>query len=549
MTASNNRLLGLICLILTATPVAISQPLSDKNHTLHTIPIEEAQLRAHLTFLSSDNLKGRDTGTAEYEIAANYVASHFEQFGMRPAGDNSSWFQSVPFIRSKLNPGSVQFTIHEENEQSHLTYQDDFFMLPSAISQQDNVRGELVFVGYGIVSKELHLDDYAGLNVQDKIVVILGGRPAALANDFGAHVSSIGEKVRLAVRQGAKGVIFVDTPAEQKTNTYQRYRLFASKPLLRWKSQSGIVSEDYPELKGLAYITVDAGRKLFKSAGHILDDTFETMARGHIPAGFDLGIEVSLKRKSSHEKVTSSNVVGLVEGSDPTLMNEYIVFTSHLDHLGVDADGAVYNGALDNAAGIAIMLETARRFSNLAKPKRSILFVAVTAEEAGLLGSDYFARFPTVPLQSMVANLNIDMPLIMYPFADIVAFGGQHSTISDSLEAALEPLGLKLSPDPMPELSLFTRSDHYSFVKMGLPSVHLSPGFASRDPSINGHDLFGMFLKRHYHQPTDEASLPIDYSAGANFVKVAFSIGTILGNSPSRPRWRTDSNFGRLFSK
>jgi Zn-dependent M28 family amino/carboxypeptidase len=231
-----------------------------------------------------------------------------------------------------------------------------------------------------------------------------------------------------------------------------------------------------------------------------------------------------------------------------------VVFSAHLDHIGVNTNGnnedKINNGALDNASGVSILLETARLMANRTeKPKRSVLFVVVTGEERGLLGSSYFANNPTVPVMQMVANVNLDMPMILYPFADVIAFGSTHSSLADAVTKAAQKIDISLSPDPMPEEALFTRSDHYSFVKAGIPSVFLMTGFKSKDPAFDGGKEFGNFLKNHYHQHSDEISLPINYDAAANFAEVNLMIGLEIANGDNRPSWNKDDFFGKTFAQ
>ena len=215
-----------------------------------------------------------------------------------------------------------------------------------------------------------------------------------------------------------------------------------------------------------------------------------------------------------------------------------------------EEEDKINNGALDNASGVSILLETARLLSNMPKaPKRSILFVVVTGEEKGLLGSSYFANNPTVPVMSMVANVNLDMPLILYPFADVVAFGSTHSSLGTIVETATNKIDISLSPDPMPEQALFTRSDHYSFVKQGIPSVFLMTGFKSTDENINGGEVFGDFLKNHYHQHSDQLDLPIRYDAAAKFALVNMMIGLEIANQDQRPTWNKGDFFGKTFAE
>ena len=261
-----------------------------------------------------------------------------------------------------------------------------------------------------------------------------------------------------------------------------------------------------------------------------------------------------MKRRSTYRTLESDNVVAAIEGSDPTLKTEYLIYTAHLDHLGVipgeEGEDEIYNGAMDNAAGVATLLETARvLMAERDQLKRSVMFLVVTGEEKGLLGAGYFASNPTVPIDRIVANINLDMPLFIYPFADVVAFGAQHSTLEAFVDRAAARAGIELSPDPMPEQGLFVRSDHYKLVQQGVPAVFLVTGFESSDPAIDAAEVFQNHIKEHYHKPSDDTDLPIDYAAGALFTEININIGRKVCNSPERPRWNEGDFFGRTFAR
>jgi len=508
-------------------------------------------LRAHIEFLADDYLKGRDTGSAEYEIAARYVASHFKQYGLTPAGEDGSWFQTVPFRKTESDLDAVYFAMHDKGETTEFKFPNEYLTGGSPISTSSHVRGKLVFVGYGIISKELNHNDYEGLDVKGKIVVMLSGKPDSFPTEQGAHIASRTEKRRHAAERGAIGTILMHTEKANKVRTYEKILPFIGRPSMSWMKKDGGVFGSFESVKGGAYLPIETSRKIFAAAGKDLQQVFDLMAKDISPKGFDMDVEVEIKAAAKHSKTTSSNVVGMIEGSDPQLKNEYVVYTAHLDHIGQHGKGEdnINNGALDNASGIALMIETARRFAQGERPKRSILFVAVTGEEKGLLGSNYFVHYPTVPVRSMVATINLDMPLILYPFADVIAFGAEHSTMADNVSEAAKIHGIELSPDPMPEQALFVRSDHYSWVKKGVPSIFLVPGMKSKDPNINGAEVFGMFLKKHYHKVSDDVNLPIDYDAGLTFCKVNFDIGLNIANAPERPRWHDGNYFGETFGQ
>ena len=510
-------------------------------------------IKAHMTFLADNLLLGRDTGSDEYEIAARYVASQMAQVGLKPGGDYKNWYQTVPFVRSTLVPESIKVEVISESGTTELEFIQDVLLTPSPVSEMDQLQADIVFVGFGIESKELGHNDYENLDVKDKIVLVLTGRPAHFPSEEGAHLGSKKNKVMTAIKHGAIGYVAIHTPEMEKRRKFERLKKRATKPSVRWRNNKGEVYGYNDQLKAIAYLSTEAGGTVFSQAGQDFNEILKALENQETPVGYKMNLQMAISLESKQERIFSSNVVGILEGSDPVLKNEYVVYSAHLDHIGHEkkADGTdgIHNGALDNASGIAVMLETARQFSQINRPARSVLFVAVTAEEKGLLGSSYFATHPTVPVESMVANINLDMPLILYPFADVIAFGAQHSTMAGMVERAAANHEIQLTPDPMPNQALFVRSDHYSFVQQGVPSIFLVPGFNSKDPDINGQELFMNFIRHHYHQPSDSMSLPINFEAGKTFTLVNFEIGREIANSKQRPRWHEGDYFGEQFGR
>ncbi|WP_214000664.1 M28 family metallopeptidase [Arsukibacterium sp.] len=517
-----------------------------------------AAIEAHLQFLASDELEGRDTGSRGHQIASNYIASQFQALGLAPAGDNNSYFQQVPLRSARLQQESVKLSFQRGDDILQLSYPQQFFSGASVNQTEVAVTAPLVFVSYGLVSEEFALDDYAGLDVKGKIVVQLAGLPASLPSEERAYLGSI--KGKLAAERGAIGVITIHTPQQEKTRPYANSLLYLNTPRLAWLNADGEPGNGNSNLQAGAYLHSDAAVSLFEQEQQSLADIFSMLEANQHPRGFELSSEASLSASSTHQQISSPNVIAMLEGSDPELRDEYVVITAHSDHIGFSndlrSDDKINNGAMDNAAGMAILLETARMFSELTvKPKRSILFVVVTAEEKGLLGADYFAQNPTRPLQSLVANVNLDMPVLLYPFADLIAFGANHSTLGDVVANAAAKEGIALSGDPMPEQAIFTRSDHFTLVKQGVPAVFLMTGFTSKDPKQDGAKIWGSFFAKHYHKPSDDiASLskeygPIRYDAGAVFADINFNIAVDIANTPQRPLWKADSFFNKVFGK
>ncbi|RVT44179.1 M28 family peptidase [Rheinheimera sediminis] len=522
------------------------------------LPKASAQaIEAHMTFLGDDSLEGRDTGSRGHQIASNYIATQLAALGLEPAGEQG-YFQSVPLRKAMLVQSSAKMSLTTNGKTTDFDYPKQFFTGPSTLHAKADVTAPLVFVGYGLVSKEFNLDDYANLDVKGKIVVMLSGRPKSLPSEEAAHIQSL--KAENAAERGAVGILTLHTPSEEKVRPYANSLMYLTSPRMRWLHKDGKAEGEFESLLGGAYLHPDAAKNLFEGASRSLDDIFADLAAEKVPTGFALEGTVNLKRESTMEDITSPNVVAVLPGSDPVLKDEYVVVTAHSDHIGFSNDvrskDKINNGLMDNAAGVSIMLETARLFAQQAeRPKRSILFVAVTGEEKGLLGADYFAHNPTRPIDKLVANVNIDMPVLLYPFADIVAFGANHSSLGATVDTAAAAVGITQSPDPMPEQAIFTRSDHYTLVQQGVPSVFLMTGFTSKDPAQKGGEVWGKFFAKHYHKPTDDiAGLTADfgairYDSGATFADINFGITTEVANNPQRPVWLKDSFFGKIFGK
>lgn len=514
---------------------------------------DPARLEAHINFLASDNLQGRGTGTQGHEIAAEYVAAQFHQLGLTPAGGDDTFYQQVPLKARELAPDGAKLSITSLSGEHQLSYPDQFIMGGDPMLASQSVSGELVFASYGIVAPDYGHNDYAGLDVQGKIVVLLAGRPAAWPTEEGAHLASGGEKLRHAVENGAIGMIVLHTPREEKTFPYSLNVEYSGIPRMNWVGPDGLPDGYYPQIKGSAFLGIEAGEILFEGSVVPLSEIFQADLDQTEIKGFSLASTVQMSRESSFESLESPNVIALIEGSDPVLKNEYLVYTAHLDHLGVlpneDGEMEIYNGALDNAAGVATLLETARVLSaERDKLKRSVMFLVVTGEEKGLLGAGYFAKNPTVPIESLVGNINLDMPVLTYPFADVVAFGAEHSSLKSYVESAASDAGIKLSPDPMPEQALFVRSDHYRLVQQGVPAVFLVTGFESQTAGEDGGEVYRHHLKTYYHKPSDDLQLPIDYEAGRVFTEINVNIGREISNSAERPRWNDGDFFGRTFA-
>lgn len=511
--------------------------------------IRKRALQRHVAWLAHDDRAGRMTGEAGYDHAAAYVAEQFESMGLEAAGSDG-WFQPVALRSYKPKEESAKLVLHGAQGDEALVYRDDFSVSADPVAASTSVRGEVVYVGYGVHAPKLGYSDYDGIDVSGKIVALYGGAPEALAGEERAFYASSLAKRKEAVARGAIATISLRSrKAEERRPWEESKARIGKRSRMTWVNGAGEAADYLPQLRGGAYLSPDAATRLFANAPLSYEASLDAVSAGEV-ASAQLGVEVTISAESVHETLSSPNVVGLVRGSDPVLADEYVVYTAHLDHLGTeekDGETQVYNGAYDNAMGVALMLETARAFAAL-PPRRSILFVAVTAEERGLLGSDFFVNNPVVPPGSIVANINLDMPLFLYPVADLVAFGAENSSLQFVAEASAEAEGFRFAPDPMPEENLFVRSDQYSFVRKGIPSIFLVPGFTSLDGDVDGEALFREHLKEHYHKASDDLSRPIDWKSALRFARAHTRIGYTVASETGRPTWLEGNVFGVRFA-
>jgi Peptidase family M28/PA domain len=515
------------------------------------LALTAARVRAHVEFLADDLLEGREAGTRGYDVAARYVAAMLRTYGLEPAGDAGTFFQQVPLREGRLSTGEIVLQ-PKSGAQVTLALPGDAVVVPSLVRRETHVTAPAAYVGYGITAPELKYDDYAGIDVRGKIAIVLGNAPRQFSTELRAHYSSSEGKLQNAVAHGARGVIHIELPDYQATYPWPRTVEFVGGPRIGWTDVKGQPASGHHSLEGRAYLSGDATEKLFAGAPMPLAAVYAAAAKG-AARPLDLPVSVTIRTTTEHRDVPSANVAGLLKGGDAALADSYVVLTAHLDHVGtgpaVDGD-RIYNGAYDNAAGCAVLLEVARRLASAgARPRRSILVVFVTAEEKGLIGSDYFARNPTVPAGSMVANVNLDMPLLQWPIADVVAFGAENSSLDAVVARSAAAAGLKMVPDPLPQENLFVRSDQYSLVKQGVPAVFLMPAFGSKDPKIDGGTIFRGFLDSHYHKPSDDLSLPMNPDAVAAFTETNYLITLEIANDPVAPSWNPGNFFGETYGR
>jgi len=512
--------------------------------------IRPEAIRANMSFLADDALEGRGTATRGYEIAAKFMATRFEALGFAPAGGAGTYFQQVPFRSMRPEPAQSSFTLTRDGQPETFTYGDDYITRGDPRADT-SVEATVVFVGFGVTAPDQGYDDYKNIDAKGKIVAFIHGAPD-FASSIKAHYSSSTQKAANAAAHGAVGIIDLDDPVYERIYPYSKRVRALAFPQFRWLDPQGQPNDFYPQLKGSVSLNMATTKVIFHGSTHTADEIFSNARRGKL-VSFDLPLTARIHNVTSLEDAHSPNVVARLEGSDPALKNEYVVYTAHLDHLGIGEPvngDRIYNGALDNASGSAMLIEMARAFSTLQpRPRRSILLVAVTAEEKGLLGSDYFAHYPTVPKNALVANINTDEVAMFWPMADIIAFGAEHSSLENDIQRACQRMHLSESPDPAPDEVVFVRSDQYSFVKQGMPAVMPSPGVKSSDPNLNPGKIFAEWEQTRYHEPGDDMQQPgLNFEAAAQYARFIFLTGYYVSQDKQRPAWNKNDFFGQRYA-
>ena len=511
----------------------------------------ETRIATDVRTLAADDMEGREAGTRGYDKAAGYVAGRMRELGLQPAGDDGTFFQAVPLLRALREAEGAQLDIVHAGKTVRLRFREQFLPAPNYNATTAEVAAPAVFVGYGVHAPELGHDDFAGVDLAGKIVVLFNGAPARFDNDRRAFHSSGREKLRALEQRGAVGAVFVNTAEDEARSPWQRGAANWDRPGMRLRGEDGKGVDTFPGLKVVASVSAAAADFVFEGSGKLAPELLAD-AKAGTSKPFALPATLSLAARTRIEAVESRNVVGRLPGSDDALSGEHVVYTAHLDHVGIGAavDGDnIYNGALDNALGVAIMLETARELA-AAKPapKRSMLFAAVTAEEKGLLGATWLATHAPAGVEAMVANVNLDMPVLLAPSKDVVPIGVEHSSLQAVLETAAGDIGVDLSPDPYPEEVIFVRSDQYPFIRQGVPAVYLVGGMVSADGKRDPKLANLKFMRETYHQPGDEADLPIAWGDAARLARLNARIGALTGDAAQAPRWNEGDFFGERFA-
>ena len=536
--------------------IAIAITCTAQQKRIGPSQISENALRAHIKFLSDDRLEGRGTGAKGGETAALYVAEQFEAMGLKGAGAKGSFWQPVSLVGVKADP-KTELRVDGAGKSDTFKFADDFVAFTGAQTAHVAVNADLIFVGYGIDAPEQKWNDYKGPaeDYRGKILVMLVNDPPASkdeSNLFGGRtLTYYGRwtyKYEEAARRGALGAILLHT---NESAGYPWSVVRTSNGSWRFDI-ARTPADKTPFLQVRSWMTDDAAHRMFRLAGQNLDELRkEAATRAFKPVKLNLTASIDLN--SELQRVEAPNVVAILPGRDPKLRNEYVVFSAHWDHFGIGAPDkkgdTIYNGALDNATGVASVLEIARVLSSLPaaeKTRRSILFLMTTAEEQGLLGSEWYSQHPVVPIARTATDINLDSMNILGPTRDFVPLGAERSSLEAVVEAIAHERGLRISPDPRPEQGSFYRSDHFPFAKVGVPSISLKEGddYLGR-PKGWGEKKFREYNEAHYHQPSDEYSDDWDFRGMIQEADFAMAIGRRVADMSAMPKFNPNDEFAK----
>jgi Zn-dependent M28 family amino/carboxypeptidase len=495
---------------------------------------------SHVQFLADDRLEGRSTGTPGFEKAADYMAEQFRAAGLQPAGVNG-FRQPMDFAVVRIDETHSSVALLRDGQTQQVELGEQAILSVSAHAAE-SVEASTVFVGYGLTIPELHYDDLAGLDVKGKVIVFVSGGPANLPGPIKAHYQSGEERRKSLAKAGVIGAIAIPNP---KSAEVPWSRIAASRFQARMELRDPGASAAPPLQLAMSFNPAHADL-LFAGSGHTFQEILAALNADQPLPHFPLAVKVRARLGMTRSEAKSENIVGVFPGSDPALKNEYVVISAHLDHLGIGAPvngDSIYNGAMDDASGDASLIEIARALKSSGQPtKRSILFLSVTAEEKGELGSEYFAAHPTVN-GPIVADINMDMYLPLFPLKYLEVQGLGESTLGDDIRAVAERANVQVQADKEPEHNRFIRSDQYSFIKKGIPSLAFKFGYVPGTPE---EKIFKTWYTERYHGPADDINQPVDAAAAAQFNAILENLLVHVANTPQRPEWKPDSFFRRF---
>ena len=529
--AISPRTIGLVTFFsLAATGATAGPPAESPRAT---------QWWAHISAIADDRNEGRQTGSAGYLRAAGYVVSRFKAEGLRPAGEHGGFMQSVAFEEQVIDHSGSSASLVDAGGTAHrVSVGADMLIAAGGGPRPASVNAPLVFIGYGLHLPAQGYDDLAGIDLKGKIAVVVSGGPSNIAGPIKA--SNRSDRARFLQAAGAVGLITLVTP-KQVEIPWERRILLAG--------QAGMYLAD-PELpdvsEGFFSASFDPAHSepLFTGSPRTFAEISALADASQPISGFAMPMRITASIAARRRALTSPNLAAVLPGADPKLRQEYVVVSAHLDHLGIGAPingKRIYSGAMDDASGVASVLDIAHRLRTGKRPRRSVLFLVVTAEEKGLLGSQYFATRPTTPRGAIVADLNFDMPLPLWPLKTVLVQGEGESTLGAAARDVAAAQGLALTPDPLPDRNSFTRTDQFSFVRAGVPALAFKFGFTKGSPEFQiEHD----WRANRYHAPSDDLDQPgVLKEEAVRLDDYVAAIVRKVANAPERPAWLETSVF------
>jgi len=535
----------LVVVLVVVSWASCARSPQPRSATPDPAPFDVAQLRADIRFLASDLLEGRRAGTRGYDIAAEYVASRLAILGIAPGGEGG-YFQPLRLREVTPELGAITAELSDPALAAAIRVPDSAIVTADLAHLELELSGPMTYVGKAVCDPETGRDDAAGADLHGRFAVMLAGVADGLPPARGAVRSDAAAKWACVAKRGAIGIVTLRTSRAATLpwgSTVASYR----------SGVMGLVDGDAARSRSLPapnlVLDAPAARAALAAAGRDLDAEEARAATGKVEH-FDLPGTLRLRYRGRARDVASVNVIGRIDGSDPRLAREAVVISAHLDHLGVDASGAIRNGAIDNASGIAQLLAIARAFTALPRPpRRTVILLATTGEELGLLGAEGFTAHPLWPIDRIVANVNIDQTGMMWPIVDVVADGSERSSLAGPAGRAAAALGLAVSPDPVPEQGFFLRSDQAPFARAGVPSLIFRPGFRDRSGGTDhNRALFTKWRGTAYHSPLDKIDQrdpPIDFDSGITMARLVYLTALDVAGADQRPSWNPGDVFAR----
>ena len=494
----------------------------------------------YVKVLAADDMEGRETGSPGLRKAQEYVVEQLKRAGLEPAG-SKGFYEPIQFVSRQIVEKDSSLALVHSGQVEPLTLGDEA-IFSTRVDLAPTVEAPLVFAGYGLTIPELGYNDLADLDLQDKVVVIFAGAPAEIPGALASHYQSAGERWKALHKAGAVGVITILNPTAMDI-PWSRISANRAHPSMALKGA------EFDETAGQALAVTfnpERAQKLFEGSGHSLQELVDLVKDRKPLPRFPLMTSVRAKATVNKKELESANLVAQLPGSDPKLKDEYVVLSAHLDHLGVGEPingDRIYNGAMDNASGSAVLLDLIRSQKKSGKKlKRSLLFVFVTGEEKGLLGSRYFTAHPTVKPGSMIANINIDMFLPIVPLKVLTVYGLGESDLGDMARETALQLGVQVQADPEPQRNAFIRSDQYNFIRHGVPAVAMGVGFEKGSPE---QEIFKNWRTQRYHAPSDDLDQPVDLAAAGKYEEIVRALMVRAADGPGRPQWKANSFFRR----